>query len=96
MSYDSICETCARKVCNARMDGLMHCDMRVPRETNYERLFGTPERAAESLTNLDAGTIDWCYMVESECAHCFQVYDRFGCCPREGVSLLEWLESEAI
>ena len=44
----SVCDTCKRDKCRVRMDGLRTCDMRVT-ESNWERLFGTPERAARTL-----------------------------------------------
>lgn len=46
-----ICYTCKRTECFNIMDGLKSCDFYEGGETNWERCFGTPERAAASLAN---------------------------------------------
>jgi len=46
-----ICDTCQRLKrmgCGLAMDGLKICDL-YEHESNYERLFGTPEKAARTL-----------------------------------------------
>ena len=53
-------------------------------ETNYERHFGTPEKAAETVGKLcdKLDTCDGCFLD--------------GACPyQDGLGWLEWLESEA-
>ena len=43
-----ICDTCKRTTCEYRSDDIAVCGL--PKtETNWERLFGTPERAAVTL-----------------------------------------------
>lgn len=44
-----ICDKCRREPCRMRMDGLKICDLYEGGETNWERLFSTPERAARTL-----------------------------------------------
>ena len=86
----SVCDACKRDKCRVRMDGLKTCDMRVA-ESNYEKLFGTPERAARTLVErLDVGVLEWC---NNECESCPYEYDGYGC--EQVLTLLEWLESEA-
>ena len=51
-----ICDTCKREPCYMRFDGCKTCDVYEGGETNYERLFGTPERAAETLETV-AGSL---------------------------------------
>ena len=44
----SVCDTCRRMTCEYRADDIATCGL--PKtETNWERLFGTPERAARTL-----------------------------------------------
>lgn len=53
--------------------------------TNWEKLFGTPERAAETLEEIkcDNDICEFCPMFEA-CDNCLDV------------PLLEWLESEVL
>ena len=44
-----ICDKCRREPCRMRMDSIKMCDLYECGETNWERLFGTPERAAQTL-----------------------------------------------
>ena len=55
--------------------------------TNYEKLFGTPEKAAETLKRM-------CIGMES-CTHCplYMVGVDF-CESNDGDGVAEWLESE--
>ena len=76
-----VCDTCKRDKCRLRMDGLKMCDMRLS-ESNYERLFGTPERAAETLAN-NCDDYNLCDGCSADCES-HDCYD----------ALLEWLESE--
>ena len=58
--------------------------------TNYEKLFGTPERAARTLVErLNLSVIEWC---NNDCANCPYEYDWYEC--KKVLTLLEWLESE--
>ena len=59
--------------------------------TNYERLFGTPERAAETLARMDVDVFNWC---DRNCRFCPYEYDDYGCYMPDDFSMLEWLESE--
>jgi len=79
---DTIFDTCKRDGCRVRMDGLKMCDMRVS-ETNYEKLFGTPEKAAKTIAGLNC---------EGICEGC-SLYG-YGCFYQDE-PILEWLESEA-
>lgn len=54
-------------------------------ETNYSRLFGTPERAAETLSKIVCGDCihdGECPLLECDCSYSPSTY-------------LEWLEQEA-
>lgn len=60
--------------------------------TNYENLFGTPERAARTLEErLGVSVIDWC---NRDCANCPYEFDPYGC--YQVLTLHEWLESEVL
>jgi len=81
-----VCDTCQRDKCRLRMDGLKMCDMRLS-ESNYERLFGTPERAAETLKSM-------CISME-ECSHCPLYASGVDFCEGgEGDGVAKWMESE--
>lgn len=59
--------------------------------TNYEKLFGTPERAALTLVErLDVGVIEWC---NDDCYNCPYEFNPYGC--EQVLTLLEWLEGES-
>ena len=62
--------------------------------TNYERLFGTPERAAETLARMDLDKYNWC--VPEDCKACPYEFDYYGCYLQEKFSMLVWLKSEAV
>ena len=65
--------------------------------TNYEKLFGTPERAEETLVRMDVDSFNWCVDDDGDhknCRACPYEYDYYGCYLPDGFSLLEWLESE--
>lgn len=55
-------------------------------ETNYQRYFGTPEKAAEIVSNL-------CQVVK-DCDYC-PFWKEEGCPNDSTTTTLEWLESEA-
>lgn len=71
--------------------------------TIYERLFGTPERAALALDVLGLfnSQIDTCYLMDAfgsdmevKCANCFlRNCDKYGC-ERKDMSIAEWLAQE--
>lgn len=79
-----ICDKCICKPCPAEGEGLRRCDLYKGGETNWERLFGTPERAARTLVNLncDGSGCDGCSLGDIECNY---GYD----------ALLEWLRGDA-
>lgn len=88
-----ICDRCKRKPCPAAGEGLMYCDFYDGGESNYEKLFGTPERTARTLyydkQPICAGCalLDECdKMPDEERDTCLLVgYD----------DLLEWLRGDA-
>lgn len=58
--------------------------------TNYEKLFGTPERAALTLARMcfmSDGSCAGCPMFKYDIAHCKSDYTDLK-------SIVEWLESE--
>ena len=90
-----ICDTCMRKSCPAECEGLRRCDFYKGGETRYERLFGTPERAARTMIDkqLTYDVLDQC----DECPHqtdeCFEPSGK--CAMQEHDALLEWLRGDA-
>ena len=63
-----ICDTCRRMTCEYRADDIAVCGL--PKtETNWERLFGTPERAAQLITgNCEyLGYCGQCWIREANC-----------------------------
>ena len=56
-----ICDTCSlSKGCRKPIGGVDSCRRYVrAKESNYQRLFGTPERAARTLEN-GSPLCDWC------------------------------------
>lgn len=83
-----ICDTCKREHCHAKMDGLKSCDFHEGGESNYTRLFGTPERAAQTIYDVLT-----CVKAANDCGKC----ELKGLCVRCGNhdALLEWLEGDA-
>jgi len=61
------------------------------KESNYSKLFGTPERAARTLEEFELDQLNWCHGTDA-CEKCPYEFDRYGCCLPEGFSLLEWLK----
>lgn len=67
--------------------------------TIWEKLFGTPERTAETIDGSDQ--IDLCYWMEDvtnsippkRCKQCLFEGDRYGCYDK-GMTLLDWLKQE--
>lgn len=79
-----ICDTCRREPCFAKMDGIYHCDKFLSHESNYERLFGTPERAAQLIA-------DNCEFL----SYCGQCWIRAANCDGKYSTVLEWLRGDA-
>lgn len=88
-----ICDKCRREPCRMRMDGLKICDLYEGGETNWELLFGTPERAARTLSEIKCGdkSCKGCPIAEP-CAECDVMLDG-GKMLHD--ALLEWLRGEA-
>lgn len=67
--------------------------------TIYERLFGTPERAAWALEEMMVDTIDICAFMDvfgdrdAKCSNCICAYDGYSC-ERKDMSIAEWLATE--
>ena len=78
-----ICDTCKREPCHMRFDGYKTCDVYEGGETRYEKLFGTPERAARTLAGISCDGD--CYSCSLPGAHCY--------CNE--IALLEWLRGDA-
>lgn len=83
-----ICDTCSlSKGCRKPIGGVDSCRRYVrANESNYERLFGTPERAARTL--VDSCNDDYDY----GCGGCPVV--RVNCKCGDYDALLEWLKQE--
>ena len=82
-----ICDTCKRESCHMRFDGCKTCDVYEGGETRFEKLFGTPERAAQTLSGAK-GLCNWCDM--ESCAG-----DGGECRIYDYDALLEWLRGDA-
>lgn len=84
-----ICDTCKRSnVCRKPIGDMDSCRLYVSdKESNYKRLFGTPERAAQTLHHSGTLVCSEC-LIREECAKnsdCMIVrYD----------ALLEWLRGD--
>lgn len=76
--------------------------------TIYERLFGTPERAARTIREIgpNIDQIDMCGIMDvfidddmvfgddpRKCAKCIYECDRYGC-ERKDITIAEWLAQE--
>ena len=90
-----VCATCAKQdTCFYSSEKVIDCTHHEPKsETNYERLFGTPERAANTILALQI-----CPMSKDECeefcpAHdvCFEFYKD----GRTVYEMVEWLRGDA-
>ena len=65
--------------------------------TQWEKLFGTPERAAETLKRMDVDAVNWCVDDSGNykyCRACPYEHDYYGCYLTDDFSMLGWLESE--
>ena len=91
---NGICDKCRREPCRLRMDGLKKCDLYEGGETNWERLFGTPERAARTLYEKWFKTDAFqCYFCPLASERCYEPIDE---CAMDGCdALLEWLRGDA-
>lgn len=90
-----ICDTCKRKPCPAEGEGLRFCDFRESGETRWERLFGTPERAAKTMMNkqLTYDVLDQCDTCLYQTDECFEPSGK--CAMQSYDALLEWLRGDA-
>ena len=86
-----ICDTCKRnQVCRKPMDGMDSCRLYVSgKKSNYEKLFGTPERAARVIVALNNCRV-------TDCIDCW----ARGACEYFGEGgdydkLLEWLRGDS-
>lgn len=92
-AMSGICDTCRRTTCEYRADDIAVCGL--PKtDTNWERLFGTPERAARTLEEFELDQLNWCRGTEY-CESCPYEFDRYGCYLPDGFELLEWLRGDA-
>ena len=81
-----ICDTCKRSnVCRKPIGGADSCRLYVSgKESNYQRLFGTPERAARTMAGItcDDGGCEGCTLYGANCRY-------------DADALLEWLRGES-
>ena len=93
-----ICDTCKRDECYMQHDGDESCPLYIKGEpSNYKKLFGTPERAAQTLEKLHVDLADWCGVFD-DCHNCmFGQVDgkRVTCWEPENFSLVEWLKENS-
>ena len=93
---NGICDTCQRnKVCRKPMDGMDSCRLYVSgKESNYEKYFGTPERAAETMAlqcfGATSEACDTCVFRE-----CDGKLRNSGAYPTVYEKLLAWLRGDA-
>lgn len=85
-----ICDKCKRKPCPAEGEGLRYCDFYDGGESNYEKLFGTPERAARTLMEFSPLACSYCALYSA----CGDDMDK-GCLLCDYDALLEWLRGDA-
>lgn len=88
-----ICDKCKRASCHARCEGIKFCSFFACPESNYEKLFGTPERVARTLTDIKCGddSCEGCPIIEPCADHGVLLDDGKALCD----SLLEWLRGDA-
>lgn len=70
--------------------------------TIWEALFGTPERAAKTLNEMQLIDSDYCDMMDAlsrdqdtKCRNCAYEYVPYECEPRD-MKYIEWLNSEVV
>jgi len=84
-----ICDTCRRTTCEYRADDIAVCGL--PKtETNWERLFGTPERAARTMARMCmcAEHCEACPLFDQGLPHCERDVPDIG-------SIEFWLRGDA-
>jgi len=89
-----ICDTCRNEHCRTVVGNITSCDFYVGGETRYERLFGTPERAARTImgNQLTYDLLDQCDKCPHQTDEC---YEPSGKCTMDDYdALLEWLKQE--
>lgn len=62
-------------------------------ESRWCELFGTPERTAQTLAELELDHLNWCHGTDG-CGQCPYKFDRYGCYLPDDFSLLEWLRGD--
>ena len=82
-----ICDTCRKDPCSQSADGLKFCAFHEGSESNYERLFGTPERATRTLFRFTPTCRDCALRDECE--------GMDDCLLSDYDALLEWLSGDA-
>lgn len=89
-----ICDTCKRK-CHARTDGLKACNCHIGGRSRYSKLFGTPERAAQTIMDkqLAYDVLDQCDKCPHQTDECFEPSGK--CAMDDYGTLLEWLKGDA-
>ena len=91
-----ICDTCKRnRDCRKPIGGMDSCRLYVSgKESNYKKLFGSPERAAETMFTLMLN----CARGDGPCERC-PAYPRCNWASDDGEEtesmMLEWLEGES-
>lgn len=91
-----ICDTCKRnQVCRKPMDDMNSCRLYVSgKESNYSRLFGTPEKTAEYFALRCFGSngdiCGYCPLFDD----CDEVLRNSGSYPNVHGTILKWLESD--
>lgn len=91
-----ICDKCIRKPCPAEGEGLRRCDLYKGGETNWERLFGTPERAAGTITRMQMVTDLMGVCDADTCPAASEGCWKLDACPMDDYDvLLEWLRGDA-
>ena len=89
-----ICDKCRRKPCSGKGEGLIFCDFYIGTESNYEKLFGTPERAARTMaTQCFGATSEACDMCVFD--ECDGKLRNSGTYQTAYDALLEWLMGDA-
>ena len=91
---NGICNTCKRESCHMRFDGCKTCDVYEGCETRYEKLFGTPEMAAQTMAlqcfGAPSEACDTCVFGE-----CDGKLRNSGTYPTVYDALLDWLRGDA-
>lgn len=86
-----ICDTCKRESCHMRFDGCKTCDVYEGGESRYEKLFGTPERAAQTLYSKVDPICKGCGLWDE----CIKSPEVEQCLIIDYDALLEWLRGDA-